>query len=176
MKQSSIDFLEENRHHYDTLVKAGFVQHLDYPTRERILAIIHEEFNPGYIGQLWCQSCVADMITYCYKQYLKYLATIDVTEVQAETAAEVEVETESEDTESESKESETENVETTETESLADIEIDSEISPGTDTIRDVPMTFPNHAPAEGLAAEGRAIETSAPKVKRAYKKREPKMK
>lgn len=74
MKQHNIEFLEANRHHYTTLVNAGYIQHLDQATRQRILDIIHEEFNPGYIAALWCQSCIADMLKYCYIQFDKWIA------------------------------------------------------------------------------------------------------
>lgn len=80
MKQENVEFLDANRHHYTTLVNAGYVQHLDQATRQRMLDIIHEEFNPGYIGTLWCPPCVADMIKYVYVQYEKWIAANKATE------------------------------------------------------------------------------------------------
>ncbi len=88
MKQDNIEFLEAQRHHYNTLVNAGYVQHLDQATRQRILDIIHEEFNPGYIASLWCQSCIADMLKYCYVQYDKWIAAQPAVEVVQEPVAE----------------------------------------------------------------------------------------
>lgn len=80
MRADNIEFLEANRHHYTTLVNAGFIQHLDQSTRQRMLDIIHEEFNPGYIATLWCQSCIADMLKYLYVQYDKWVASQPVEE------------------------------------------------------------------------------------------------
>lgn len=85
MRKENIEFLEANRHHYNTLVNAGYVQHLDQATRQRMLDIIHEEFNPGYIGTLWCPPCVADMIKYVYVQYEKWIVANKATEPVAET-------------------------------------------------------------------------------------------
>lgn len=73
MKLENQQFLNDNRHHYDLLNQAGIVKHLDMATRQILLNVIHEEFNPGYLGQLWCQSCIADMITFAYVQYDKWI-------------------------------------------------------------------------------------------------------
>lgn len=93
MKPENIEFLEANRHHYNTLVNAGYVQHLDQATRQRMLDVIHEEFNPGYIGTLWCPPCVADMIKYVYVQYEKWIEADKLTQA-AEAATEPMAETE----------------------------------------------------------------------------------
>ena len=74
MKPENKQFLDDNRHHYDIYVRAQYIQHFDSATRQRMLDVIHEEFNPGYIGTLWCQSCIADMLKYCYVQYDKWIA------------------------------------------------------------------------------------------------------
>lgn len=73
MKLENRQFLDVNRHHYDTLVNAGFVKQLDHATRENILRVIHEEFAPDYLGQTWCSPCIAEMITFVYKQYDKWI-------------------------------------------------------------------------------------------------------
>lgn len=74
MQQSSIDFLNTHRHHYEILVRAQYVKHLDSATREGLLQVIRIEFDPGYISDLWCPTCVATMLTYAYVQYDKWLA------------------------------------------------------------------------------------------------------
>lgn len=73
MKAESKAFLDENRHHYNLLVNAGFVKQLDHNTRETMLRIIHEEFAPDYLGQTWCPQCVADMLKFVYVQYDKWI-------------------------------------------------------------------------------------------------------
>jgi len=74
MKQENRDFLNANRHHWDTWQRIQMVQHLDGNTRETMLRVIREEFAPGYSGSTWCQQCVIDMLTYVYTQYDKLLA------------------------------------------------------------------------------------------------------
>ncbi len=64
-----IQFIEANRHHYDTWVKAQYVKHLDGATRSTMLAIIRKYFAPNYVADLWCQSCVSGMLVYLYTQY-----------------------------------------------------------------------------------------------------------
>jgi len=61
-------FLEANRHHYDLLIRAQYVKHLDYATREGLLKAA-QEFSPGYNANLWCGDCVADMLRRVYEWY-----------------------------------------------------------------------------------------------------------
>lgn len=74
MKNENKAFLDANRHHYNLLVNAGIVKHLDGATREGLLRIIREEFAPNYIASTWCQSCVADILKFAYVQYDKWIA------------------------------------------------------------------------------------------------------
>lgn len=69
ISQDDIQFLEANRSHYNTWVRAQYIQHLDGATRTRMLTIIRKYFAPGYLADLWCQSCVAAMVVYLYTQY-----------------------------------------------------------------------------------------------------------
>jgi len=71
VKAENVQFLEANKHHYETLVRAQFVQHLDNATREGMLRVIREEFAPGYQASLWCAPCIMEMIRYLYTQYEK---------------------------------------------------------------------------------------------------------
>jgi hypothetical protein len=64
-----IQFIEANRHHYNTLVKAQYIKHLDGATRSRMLGIIRKYFAANYLADLWCQQCVVRMLVYLYVQY-----------------------------------------------------------------------------------------------------------
>lgn len=74
MTDESKAFLDQNRYHYHWLVNAGMVKHLDGNTRQGLLDVIRKEFDPGYLSDLWCSDCVANMLRYAYVQYDKYLA------------------------------------------------------------------------------------------------------
>ena len=73
MKDENKAFLDANRHHYNLLVNAGIVKHLDGATRDGLLRIIREEFAPNYIASTWCQSCVANILKFAYVQYDKWI-------------------------------------------------------------------------------------------------------
>lgn len=73
MTPESIAFLDANRHHYDLWLRAQYVQHLDIATRQELLNVIRREFDPGYLGQLWCPTCVVDMLKLAYTQYDKWI-------------------------------------------------------------------------------------------------------
>lgn len=72
MKPENQKFLDERRHHYDTFIRAGFIQHFDGATKNGILRVIHEEFNAGYPDPLSCATCVAEMLVIAYKNYDKW--------------------------------------------------------------------------------------------------------
>lgn len=69
MNESSRIFLDNNRHHYELLMRAGIVKHLDNATREGLLNVIRTEFDRGYLVNLWCGECVVTMLKYAYVQY-----------------------------------------------------------------------------------------------------------
>ena len=69
MKESNKVFLDNNRGHYITLTRAGFIQNLTNETRQQMLDVIREEFNSGYLCCLHCQGDVAEMIRFAYTQY-----------------------------------------------------------------------------------------------------------
>lgn len=69
MNQNDIKFLEDNRGHYTTLIKAGFVQNLTYDIKERMLNIIREYYAPNYLCCLHCGADIAEMIRYLYVQF-----------------------------------------------------------------------------------------------------------
>lgn len=73
MKTENIQFLEDNRHHYQTYQKAQVLTHFDFPTRQRLYAIAKEDLGYQEAGNLWCQSCIADLLVYTYREYDKWL-------------------------------------------------------------------------------------------------------
>ena len=42
--------------------------HLDGGQKDEILLIIREEFNPGYVVDLWCGRCVVKMMEYAFNE------------------------------------------------------------------------------------------------------------
>lgn len=74
MKPENRKFLEDNRHHYDTLRNAFYIRHLNAGEREGMVRVMGEEFAPGYTADLWCSPCVADMVTLLYTRYDAWLA------------------------------------------------------------------------------------------------------
>lgn len=75
MKPENKAFLDANRHHYDTIIKAGYVKHLNAHERERMVRVMNEEFQPGYTADLWCPPCVFDMVKLLYQRYDAWLAS-----------------------------------------------------------------------------------------------------
>lgn len=69
MKPENKKFLEDNEHTWITLRDAGYMMGLDGATRSRMVAVICEEFQPGYATDMWCPPCVADMVTLLYRHY-----------------------------------------------------------------------------------------------------------
>jgi hypothetical protein len=74
MKEESKSFLETNMHHWEAWRDLQIFNQLDYGVRDGFLKVIRDEFNPGYLANLWCSPCVVDMMRYVYTQYDKYLS------------------------------------------------------------------------------------------------------
>lgn len=75
MTPENKQFLDENRHHYDTLVKAFYLRGLSGETRQRMQDIMAQEFQPGYHTDLWCAPCVTEMVVRLYENYDRWLAS-----------------------------------------------------------------------------------------------------
>ena len=60
-------FIDHNRPHYDTLVKAGFLTNIDNQTKDGLLEVARL-FSPGMVVNMWCGPCVCELITYVYTQ------------------------------------------------------------------------------------------------------------
>lgn len=73
MTPETIQFLNDNRHHYDTLVKAFYLRSLSAEVRSRMQQIIADEFQKGYSTDLWCGPCISAMVLKLYKHYDEWL-------------------------------------------------------------------------------------------------------
>jgi hypothetical protein len=70
-------FLEDNRHHHDTWMKAQVIQNLDMGVKQRMQDIINKYWIGGYQAVLWCNDCVVEMLKTCYREYDKWLVEQD---------------------------------------------------------------------------------------------------
>lgn len=82
MTPEDIQFLDDNRYHHTTLVKAFYLRSLSAEVRTRMQQIIAEEFQQGYSADLWCPDCVSEMVLKLYRHYDEWLEKQPVT-VQA---------------------------------------------------------------------------------------------
>jgi hypothetical protein len=79
MTPEDIQFLDDNRHHYDTLIKAFYLRSLSGEIRSRMQEIIGKYWQPGYNTDLWCGPCVSDMVKKLYRHYDEWIAQQPVT-------------------------------------------------------------------------------------------------
>ena len=79
MTPENIQFLDNNRHHHETLIKAFYMRSLSAEVRTRMQQIIADEFQPGYSTDLWCAPCVTEMVKKLYRHYDEWLAQQPVT-------------------------------------------------------------------------------------------------
>jgi len=82
MTPETIQFLNDNRIHHETLTKAFYMRSLSANVRERMQNIIRENWESTYHTDLWCGPCVSDMVLKLYRHYDEWLAQQPVT-VQA---------------------------------------------------------------------------------------------
>ena len=73
MTPETIQFLNDNRHHHETLVKAFYLRSLSAEVRTRMQEIIRQEWEPGYSTDLWCGPCVSAMVLKLYRHYDEWL-------------------------------------------------------------------------------------------------------
>jgi hypothetical protein len=73
MKPENKKFLEENKHHWITLRDAQYLRHLNGNERSGMQRVMSEEFRPGYTADLWCPTCVAEMVKSLYRHYEAWL-------------------------------------------------------------------------------------------------------
>lgn len=73
MTPEDIQFLNDNRHHYDTLINAFYLRSLSGETRTRMQDIIGKYWQPGYHTDLWCPPCVCDMLKKLYRLYDEWI-------------------------------------------------------------------------------------------------------
>lgn len=74
MKPANKQFLDDNRHHWETLTRAMYLKGLNGNEREGMQRVMSEEFQPGYATDLWCPPCVSDMVLLLYRQYDLWLS------------------------------------------------------------------------------------------------------
>lgn len=74
MTPEDIQFLNDNRIHHETLMKAFYLRSLSAEVRTRMQQIIAEYFQPGYNTDLWCGPCISDMVKKLYRHYDEWLA------------------------------------------------------------------------------------------------------
>jgi hypothetical protein len=74
MTEEDKKFIEDNRFHYDTLTKAFYMRGLSGEVRNNMQRIIGQYFRPGYQSDLWCPTCVSDMVTLLYTLYDNWLS------------------------------------------------------------------------------------------------------
>lgn len=72
LSASQTYFLNQNRHHYTTLLQAQFLTNIDYNVKNGLVEVARV-FQPGYTTNLWCGPCVIELVTFVYTQYDKWL-------------------------------------------------------------------------------------------------------
>lgn len=73
MSPDNIKYLEDNKHFHTQLEKDSTVRNISHSEKEGFLNVIRLEFSPSYMVNLFCSSCIADMIKFVYTQYAKVL-------------------------------------------------------------------------------------------------------
>jgi hypothetical protein len=73
MKPENKAFLDEKRGIYDMLMLSGELRHMDGHTKFKMIDVIREEFNGGYLVNPSCGECMIEMVKFAYVQYDKYL-------------------------------------------------------------------------------------------------------
>ena len=69
MTTATLSFLEENKHFKEIYSQELIARTMNMRERVRMEKIIHEEFEPGFTADLWCEPCVREMILKAYKHY-----------------------------------------------------------------------------------------------------------
>lgn len=67
-----ITFMEQNRPHYDTLIRAQFLTNIGYDIKEGMLNMART-FAPAYQANLWCSPCVCELVKFAYIQFDKWI-------------------------------------------------------------------------------------------------------
>lgn len=86
MKPENKAFLESTYHHWVTLRDAQYLKGLNGNEREGMQRVMREEFIPGYVCDLWCPACCAEMVKQLYTRYDAWKAA-NPEPVEEETAA-----------------------------------------------------------------------------------------
>lgn len=74
IKKEHIDFLNNNRKHWQVWESAQIFNQLDMSVRDGMLNIYREYWDGGYLANLWCSPCVVDLMKKLYTNYDKWVA------------------------------------------------------------------------------------------------------
>ena len=69
MKQGNKEFLDAQRFHYTTMKASGVLRGIDHFTRQEMVRVMSEEFQPGYSNPGDCAPCVFEMVDRLYRLY-----------------------------------------------------------------------------------------------------------
>jgi hypothetical protein len=75
MRPENEQFLQDNYHHWQSVRDTQTLRLLDGPTRQKMVDVMREEWQPGYQADLWCPPCVFDMITAVYSRFDSHMAS-----------------------------------------------------------------------------------------------------
>lgn len=69
MKAANKEFLDAQRFHYISMKASGVLRGIDHYTRQEMVRVMGEEFQPGYSNPGDCPPCVFEMVDRLYRQY-----------------------------------------------------------------------------------------------------------
>lgn len=78
MQPENRNRLEKYREMYNAWVNDQVLYNMDGAAKNEIIDVIRKEFNPGYVTELWCGSCVAKMLVYAFEQMDKEITTVKI--------------------------------------------------------------------------------------------------
>jgi hypothetical protein len=61
--------LKQHERHWKTLRDAQYIKHLNQHEKEGLERIMREEFSPNYRADLWCPTCVGEMVREVYTRF-----------------------------------------------------------------------------------------------------------
>ena len=79
MKAANKEFLDAQRFHYTSMKASGVLRGLDHFTRQEMVRVMSEEFQPGYSNPGDCPPCVFEMVDRLYRLYDAWIALQPIT-------------------------------------------------------------------------------------------------
>jgi hypothetical protein len=74
MQLKNYIYLKQNEHHWRTLRDAQFIKHLNQHEKEGLERVMAEEFSPNYRADLWCPTCVGEMVRELYTRFESWVS------------------------------------------------------------------------------------------------------